>query len=125
MASAGGENFNPAYEVFRKHSADLLRGIQDPGELAWELYSKKIISVAVRETANNEMLERGKRTSDLLAAVDSQIAINPRVFDVFLSILTKLPSMDYLCSRMMNEYSKSVEEASLNGSNIIEHCVVS
>ena len=33
MATGGGENFNPAYEAFRKHSADLItvkfEGIQD------------------------------------------------------------------------------------------------
>ena len=106
-AAGGGGNFNPAYETFRKHSADLLTVIQDPGVLAWELYAENVISPAVRDTVNNTMHERGERTSRLLAAVDSRIAVDPRVFDVFLSILDKRPPMSDLCSRMKDAYSKS------------------
>ena len=101
------ENFNPGYEAFRKHSADLLTVIQDPEVLAWELYAENVISPAVRNVVNNTMHERGERTSKLLAAVDSRIAVDPRVFDVFLSILAKRPPMSDLCSRMKDAYSKS------------------
>ena len=72
MATGGRENFNPAYETFRKYSADLLTVTQDPEVLA---------SAAVRDAANNTMHERRKRTSDLLAAVDSRIAVDPRAFE--------------------------------------------
>ena len=108
MATAGeGDNFNPAYETFRKHSADLLTVIQDPEVLAWELYAENIISPAVRDAANNTMHERRKRTSDLLAAVDSQIAVDPGMFDVFLYVLAKRSSMSDLCGRMRNMYGKA------------------
>ena len=89
MATGGRENFNPAYEVFRKHSADLFTAIQDPEVLAWELHAENIIPRAVRDAATNTMHERGKRISDLLAAVDSRIVVDPRAFDVFLSVLAK------------------------------------
>ena len=109
MATAGGrENFNAAYETFRKHSADLLMVIQDPEVLAWELYAQNVISPSVRDAVNNVMHERGKRTSDLLTAVDSRIVVDAEAFDVFLSVLTKRPSMSDLCERMKNVYSKSV-----------------
>ena len=113
MAASDGENFNPAYETFRKHSADLLTAIQDPEVLAWELYAENIIPAAVRDAANNTMHERGKRTSDLLAAVDSQIAVDSRAFNVFLSVLAKRPSMNDLCERMKDAYGKSVGQAHL------------
>ena len=106
-AAGGGGNFNPAYKAFRKHSADLLTAIQDPEVLAWELYAESVIPAAVRDAANNTMHERGKRTSDLLAAVDSQIVADPGAFNVFLSVLDKRPSMSDLCRRMKDSYRKS------------------
>ena len=110
--ATGGENFNPAYEAFRKHSADLLTIIQNPEVLAWDLYAENIISSAVRDAAANMMYVKGERTSNLLAAVESQIAVDPGVFDVFLSVLTKRPAMSDLCKRMKDTYSKSMGEAS-------------
>ena len=89
MATGGGENFNPAHDTFRKHSADLLAVIQDPEVLAWELYAENIISFAVVEFANKMMHERGTRTSNLLMAVGSQIKVCPGAFNTFLSVLAK------------------------------------
>ena len=108
MATCGGKNFNPAYETFRKHSADLLTVIQDPEVLAWDLYSKDIITVDEREAACYHMHGRRMRTSSLLSAVESKIVVNPGVFDVFLSVLAKRSSMSDLCERMNDTYSKSV-----------------
>ena len=107
MSTGGGENFNTAYETFRKHSADLLTAIQDPEILAWELYAQNIIPPAVRDAAAYMMHERGARTSNLLAAVESRIKVDPGMFDVFLSVLTKRPSMSDLCGRMKDSYGKS------------------
>ena len=107
MATGGRENFNPAYETFRKHSADLLTVIQDPEILAWELFSKSVVSYAMVEFANNMTHERGVRTSKLLMATASRIEVDPRVFDTFLSMLTKRPSMSDLCRKMQNMYGKS------------------
>ena len=105
--ATGGENFNPAYETFRKYSADLLKVIQDPEVLVWELFSKCVVTSAVVEFANNITHERGTRTSNLLMAVGSQIAVDPRAFDVFLTVLDKRPSMSDLCGRMKDVYGKS------------------
>ena len=107
MATGGGESFNPAYETFRKHSADLLMVIQDPEVLAWELYAQNIIPAAVRDAAAYVMHEKGVRTSNLLAAVESKIKVDPGAFDVFLSVLAKQPSMSDLCERMKDTYGKS------------------
>ena len=100
------ENLNPAHKAFHKHSADLLMVIQDPKVLAWELYAQNIISPAVRDAATNMMHDRSKRTSDLLAAVDSRIAVDPGAFEVFLAVLAKRSSMSDLCRRMKDAYGK-------------------
>ena len=115
MATAGGrENLNPAYETFRKHSADLLTAIQDPEVLAWELFSRSVISSAVVEFTNNMTHERGTRTSNLLIAVGSRIEVDPGALDVFLSVLTKRTSTSDLCERMKDTYSESMVQASLD-----------
>ena len=106
--AAGGEEtfFTPACKAFRKHSPDLLTAIQNPEFLAWELYAKDIISREARDAAVYTMHERGVRTSNLLAAVESRIAVNPGIFNVFLSVLAKQPSLSDLCGRMKDAYGK-------------------
>ena len=113
MAAGCKENFNPAYETFRKHSADLLTVIQDPEVLAWELFSENVVTSNVVEFVNNMTHERGERTSKLLMVLGSQIEVEPRAFDVFLSVLAKRPSMSDLCGRMKDAYGKSMRQAHL------------
>ena len=106
MATGGRESFNPAYEAFRKHSADLLTVIQDPEILAWELYSKDIITLDERNAACYHLHGRSMRTSNLLSAVESRIKVNPGAFDVFLTVLAKKPSMSDLHRRIKDAYGK-------------------
>ena len=48
MATASNSaGVSAASEAFRKCSADLIRGIQDPELLAWELYSDDVVSETV------------------------------------------------------------------------------
>ena len=124
MATGGGENPNPAHDSFRKHSADLLAVIQDPEVLVWELFSESVVTSAVVEFANNMTHERGTRTSKLLMTVGSRIEADPRVFDVFLSVLAKRPSMSDLCGKMKDAYSKSVGQDSLDRSGNLEYHVL-
>ena len=106
MATGGGESFNPAYEAFRTHSADLRTVIQDPKDLAWELYSKDIITADERKAACYHMHDESTRTSSMLSAVESKIEVDPGKFDVFLSVLAKQPSMSDLCKRMRDTYGE-------------------
>ena len=106
MATGGRKSFNPAYEAFRKHSADLLTVIQDPEVLAWELYAQNIIPAAVRDAVAYLMHEKGARTSKLLMVVESKIKVDPGVFNVFLSVLAKQPPMSDLCRKMKDLYGK-------------------
>ena len=110
MATGGAESVSHAKETFRKYSAQLLTAIHGPEVLAWELYAENIITRTVRDSACYTMHERGARTSNLLAAVERRIAVDPGALDVFLSVLARRPSMSDLCKRMKGAYSMNPVE---------------
>lgn len=106
---SGKKNFNlVAYEVFHKHSTDLLMAIQDPEVLASELFAEGVVSSAIVEFTNNMVHERGKRTLELLMAVESQLLVDSGAFNVFLSILAEKPLMSDLYQKMKGAYGKPV-----------------
>ena len=107
-AASSTETCNPACEIFQKNVAYLLMTIQDPEIMAEELFSENAVTSTVVEFANNMTHERGIRTSKLLMAVESRIEVEPRTFDVFLSVLAKRPSMSDLYSKMKKTYGKSI-----------------
>lgn len=92
-------------ETFKKHSADLIKIIQDPELLAWDLYSKDLITVDEREAACHYQHLRSMRTSSMLSAVESKIASDPGKFDAFLLILAEHPPLKKLCERMKGAFS--------------------
>ena len=76
-------------EAFRKCSADLLRGIQDPELLAWELYSDEVIPQTVMDEVSMVGLSAVQRKTRLLSAVRDQIAVDPAKFQILLQVLRK------------------------------------
>ena len=57
---ATGSSSNAAIETFRKHSAELLKVIQNPEVFAWDLYTKGMItSTAVDEVRTPIMSNHG------------------------------------------------------------------
>ena len=85
--------FSAESEAFQKCSADLIRGIQDPELLAWELFFNDVVS----ETAVNEVSVVGlsvvQRKMRLLSAVRDQIAVDPAKFQKLLLVLGKQPPL--------------------------------
>ena len=120
---SGTETCNPAYEIFQKNIPYLLMTIQDPEILAQELFAKNIVSRAVVESVSSRMQERGVMVSKLLMAVESQIEVNPGVFNMFLSVLAKQHSMSDLYWRMKDAYSKLLEQFELVCSGVGSHFV--
>ena len=110
MATGNGESVNPAYDAFRKHSAELLATIQDSEvtALAWDLFTKEFISAPVHDAATYQMHDKYHRASNLLKAVGSRLDVDPGEFDVFLSALARLQSMADLCERMKYGIAKPV-----------------
>ena len=107
------EKLNPTYKTIHKYFEDLFTAIEDPEVLAWELYAEDIISSPVRDAAAYVKHERDVRASNLLKAVESRIKVDPRVFDVFLSVLAKRPSMSHLCGRIRDACGKPIDNTYL------------
>ena len=66
------------------------------------------------QLSTSRLYDTHVRTYILLKAVDSQIAVDPGLFDVFLSVLAKQPYMSDLYNTMkLGMYSKSVGQLEL------------
>ena len=89
-----------AKEIFLKYFGDLLTAIPHPELLACDLYSQKIITPEERDAVAHTNRTKKERTYNLLATMVSRIEVDPRAFDVFLSVLDKQPSMSDLLGRM-------------------------
>ena len=76
----------------RHFVSTLLTVIQDPDDLAWELYLGDIITAHERKAACYHMHGRSMRTSSMLSAVESKIEVDLGKFDVLLSTLAKQPN---------------------------------
>ena len=81
------------FEGFQKCSADLIRGIQDPELLAWELFSNDVISETVMNEVGMVGLSGVQRKTKLLSAVRDQIAVDPAKFQKLLLVLRKQPPL--------------------------------
>ena len=103
LNSAAG--VNAASEAFRKCSADLIRGIQDPELLAWELYSDDVVSETVVDEVSVVRLSSVQRKTKLLSAVRDQIAVDPAKFQNLLLALRKQPPLKDVADKLETIYS--------------------
>ena len=94
-----------ASEAFRKCSADLIRGIQDPELLAWELYSDDVVSETVVDEVSVVGLSGVQRKTRLLSAVRDQIAIDPAKFQNLLLALRKQPPLKDVADKLETIYN--------------------
>ena len=94
-----------ASEAFRKCSADLIRGIQDPELLAWELYSDDVVSETVVDEVSVMGLSSVQRKTRLLSAVRDQIAVDPAKFQNLLLALRKRPPLKDVAEKLETIYN--------------------
>ena len=85
-------------DLLRQNYSDLLVAIQDPAGLAGSLYSRGIICQSVRD----EIQQRGDLTTKGKATllINAQVTTNPSMFQVFLEVLKKEPSLSTIVERM-------------------------
>ena len=89
------------YCAFKQCLALLADGITDPGRLAFELYSKDLISRDLRREAELPTISVPQRNRILLSAVEDQIITSPASkFKVFLGILHGEPSLRHLATML-------------------------
>ena len=93
-----------AAEAFRKCSADLLIGIQNPELLAWQLYSDGVVSETVADEVSVVGLSAVQRKTRLLSAVRDQIAVNPTKFQNLLLALRKQPPLKDVADKLESVY---------------------
>ena len=106
MATASNSGgVNAASEAFRKCSADLIRGIQDPELLAWELYSDDVVSETVVDELSVVGLSGVQRKTRLLSAVRDQITVDPNKFQNLLQALRKQPPLKDVADRLETIYN--------------------
>ena len=74
-------------------SANLIRWIQDPELLAWELYSDEVIPKKFMDEVSMVGLFTVQRKARLLSAVRDQIAVDPAKFQNLLQALRKQPPL--------------------------------
>ena len=110
-------------EAFRKCSADLIRGIQDPELLAWELYSDDVISQTVMDKVSVVGLSSVQRKTRLLDAVRLQITTDPTKFQNLLKVLRNQPQLKDVAEKLKTAYESQIEadgrETELKG---LSHC---
>ena len=86
---------------FRKHLKALETAVTDPGGLATSLYQEGLIDPLARQRAlNTPSLSALERCRELLQKVEVKIENEETAFDTFLSILSRDPSMEDMCSRL-------------------------
>ena len=100
--------------AFQRCFADLAGGILNPGWLAIQLYSRKLIGPDLRTEAQKEAIEERVKIEKLLLAVENQIVASPAtVFSEFLGILQNEPSLEDLATKLKNAHRELVSKPSL------------
>ena len=95
--------------AFHKCFPVLADGISNPGQLAVQLYSKKLIGPDILREAQKQVVEEREKIVKLLSAVEEQIVVSPATnFREFLDVLQNEPSLQLLSTRLKNTYQELV-----------------
>ena len=96
----------PEAKTMQKRYADLTKAIQDPLGLATELYSEDVIVKRVLDSTLESSHIKVEKTMHLLQAVSDQIAVNPKDFHCFLTVLKKDSSLRAVAELINSTYCK-------------------
>ena len=91
-------------EAFRKCSADLIKAIEDPELLVWELYSSNVASKKQVDDMSVAGLSVMQRKTRLLSAVRDQIGVDPAKFQNLLLVLRKQPPLKDIVKKLEETY---------------------
>ena len=91
-------------EAFRKCSADLIKEVQDPELLAWELHSRNVISKKQVDEVSKEGLSDVQRKTKLFSIVGDQITVTPAKFLNFLLVLREQPPLKDVLEKLEETY---------------------
>ena len=91
-------------KAFQKCSADLMREIEEPGLLAWDLFSSNTVSKKEVDEVSMVGLSVAHRKARLLSAVGDQIAVDPAKFKNLLLVLRKQPPLKDIVKKLQETY---------------------
>ena len=111
-------------ESFRKCSADLIKEIEDPELLTWELYSSNVISKKQVDEVSMAGQSAVQRKTRLLSAVGDQIAANPANFQNLLKVLSEQPSLKDIVKKLKETYRSHLKVGDRGtGLKGLSHCI--
>ena len=110
-------------EAFRKCSADLIKEIEDPELLVWELYSTNVVSKKEVDEMSVAGLSAMQRKTRLLSAVGDQITVDPAKFLNFLLVLREQPPLKDILEKLEEAYRSHLEVGNRGrGLKGLSHC---
>ena len=110
-------------EAFQKCSADLIREIEEPEVLAWDLFSSNIISKKEVDEVSMVGLSVAHRKARLLSAVGNQIAVDPAKFKNLLLVLRKQPPLKDIVNKLETSYRSHLKVGNRGtGLKGLSHC---
>ena len=119
---------NPEYEAFQRCSADLIRGVQYPEALTWEMYFDNILSEAVVDEVSTVGLSTVQRRIKLLSAVRAEIATDPTKFQKLFQTLRRQPSLKDVAEKLNATYVHHLKvdsrETGLKGLSCFDYHIV-
>ena len=112
-------------EAFQECSANLIREIEEPEVLAWDLFSSNIISKKEVDEVSMVGLSVAHRKARLLSAVGNQIAVDPAKFQNLLLVLRKQPPLKDIVNKLKTVYRTHLEVGNKGrGPKGLSHCNV-
>ena len=91
-------------DTLQEYFSDICDSALDPSVLARHLFTKKIISNAAREAANQELVSEDKRRDKLLGQVMANGA--PGAFQKFVEAVKKHGAHDWLVEKLKGVFVK-------------------
>ena len=112
-------------EAFRKCSADLIKEVQDPELLGWELHSRNVITKKQVDEVREEGLSDVQRKTKLFGTVGDQIAVDLTKFQNLLLVLRKQLPLENIVAELEATYRSHLEVGNKGrGMKGVSHCNV-
>ena len=88
------------YRSFKRHFEDLFNSIQAPIALSVRLFTVGLLHPATRKAIRSLEHKPSEQMSELLAAVEGQIIVDPQNFYKFVDELEKDRPMQHICDKL-------------------------
>ena len=95
---------NVASEAFRKCSASLIKALQDPLDLAWELHSVGVVTSSVVDKLTVEGFSAMQKKTTFVLAIGNQIDTDPTTFQKVIHALRQQQPLKKVADELDTTY---------------------